>query len=108
MVILLFPYYSLEDSRCLESEDCSQTLTLAICSVSVLAMMLVLSCSIFIAMTTILVRSKAKVQTELQQAQETIRKMISVDYEEIVLNHNVRHSHVPTQENVAYGHVSKL
>ena len=107
MVILLFPY-SLEDSRCLESEDCSQTLTLAICSASVLAMMLVLSCSIFIAMITILVRSKAKVQTELQQAQETIRRMISVDYKEIVLNHNVRDSHVPTQENVAYGHVSKL
>ena len=96
----------LEDSKCLKSEDFGQIFTLALCSVSVLV--LVLSCSIFVAVTTILVRNKAKIQMELQEARETIRRMTSVDYGEILLDQNVRHSHVPTHENVAYGHVSKL
>ena len=96
----------LDDSRCLKSEDFGQILILAPCSASVLV--LIVSCSIFITVTTILVRNKAKIQTELQQARETIRRMTSVNYEEIPLDRNMRHSNVLTQENVAYGHVSNL
>ena len=98
---------SLDDStcRCLNSEDFGQHLTLVISLTSLLALVLILSSTIFIAVTVVLVRGKAKVHRELQQARETVRRLTSVDYEEIHVDQNVRYSHVPTQENVAYGHV---
>ena len=97
----------LDDSRRLKSEDFGQPLTMTLVTslASLLALMLMFFSTIFIAVTTILVKSKAKVQRELHQAQVTIRRLTSVDYEEI--NLNVQHSNVPTQENVAYGRVSK-
>ena len=75
---------------------------------SISLLILAVSTTLFIIVTFILVKDRAKIKRDLQQAQEI--KVSRVNYEDIDLNQqsegDIALSIIPTTDNVAYGYVT--
>ena len=80
-----------------DSQSVDQSLT-GILSVGSISLLLLILCVVFMLVIVVLFRSRAKIQSELQQARENIKEYTTVNYEEIATN-------VFTTENVAYGNM---
>ena len=87
--------------------DCGLVLTSSLSSGTIL--ILALSTTIFIITTISLVRTKARLQRDLELVQGENIKGNTPAYEEIVLSGQNQTQHTPnidTSENIAYGHMS--
>ena len=87
--------------------DCGLVLTSSLSSGTIL--ILALSTTIFITTTVFLVRTKARLQRDLELVQGESKKGNTPAYEEIVLSgqNQIQSSpNIDTSENIAYGHMS--